>query len=118
MNSYTLRAQEDIVPEQVFLQRRVIEIEKAMGRVAAHGAVPIAQPLDVLDRAREITNDMYRQVRVRPLSEAISGQLEWLDRAEERLQQDDGEPKVDFNRVVLDRRLLHDLERAWAAERN
>jgi hypothetical protein len=116
----TLRTDADLGAEQAFLQRRIDDIEAALGTVAAvgGGATPLSQPLDALDRSREIASDMLRQVRVRGLEDAIAAQLDWLDRAEERLSRQDGEPKVAFNRIALDRRLLSDLRIAWQSERN
>lgn len=118
--SYALRAEADYAAEQKFLNQRVLDIEKGLGVVAARtGAVqPIPQRLDALDRARELTLDMFKQVRVRPLEEAIAAQLAWLDQAEARLGQADGEPKVGYNRIALDRRLLSDLLGLWRAQKN
>jgi hypothetical protein len=116
----TLRPEADLRPEQSFLQRRIEAIESAMGEVAAvsGGATPLSQPLDALDRSRELASDLLRQVRVRPLPQAVDAQLAWLDRAEARLAKADGEPKVGFNRIALDRRLLQDVKTAWQSERN
>jgi hypothetical protein len=118
--AYGLREAADYAAEQKFLNQRILDIEKGMGRVAARvgDTMPIPQNLDALDRARELTGDMFRQVRVRPLEAAIQAQLDWLDRAEERQGRSDGEPKVDYNRIALDRRLLGDLLAEWRAHRN
>ncbi|MFQ5459441.1 MAG: hypothetical protein ACE5EL_01475 [Anaerolineae bacterium] len=112
------RADSEIAAEQSFLQRRVLEIEAAMGAVAARAGTPtgISQPLDALDRARELTNDMYRQVRVRTLADAVAAQLAWLDRIDSLAAQEGGEPKLAMSRTPLDRRLLTDLLLAWRAE--
>jgi hypothetical protein len=117
---YTLRPEKDYAAEQDFLSRRIKEIEKGMGKVAARTPETgtIGQPMDALDRARELTADMYKQVRVRPLDEALQAQLDWLGRAEANLAQADGEPKLALNRIALDRRLLTDLLTQWRAIRN
>ena len=118
--SYTLRPAQEYIAEQQFLNQRILDIEKGMGKVAARssGQMPVAQNLDALDRARELTGDMFKQVRVRPLEEAIQAQLAWLDRAEASLGQDNGEPKIDLNRIALDRRLLQDIQTLWRAQGN
>jgi hypothetical protein len=91
-----------------------------MGKVAAGlgSPTPITQELYTLDRARQLTNDMLKQVRVRSLDDAIDAQLGWLDRAEEHQSRDDGEPIVRFDQIALDRRLLIDLREGWRAVRN
>jgi hypothetical protein len=118
--TYSLRPAKDYGAEQQFLNQRILEIEKGMGKVAARNQVqlPIAQNLDALDRARELTSDLFKQVRVRPLDEAILAQLAWLERSETKLGLDDGEPKVALNRIALDRRLLQDLLSQWRAQGN
>jgi hypothetical protein len=118
--AYPLRPAADYAAEQQFLNERVLEIEKGMGRVAAREPVtmPIPQRMDALDRARELTLDLFKQVRVRPLEDAVGSQLAWLDAAEARLALADGEPKVGYNRIALDRRLLSDLLELWRAQRN
>jgi hypothetical protein len=118
VRSFERRPESEIGAEQSFLQQRALDIEKAMGRVAGRAAAPtpISQPLDALDRARELTNDMYKQVRVRPLEEAITAQLAWLETAEARLTQSDGEPKVQLSKIALDRRLLQELRDNWQAK--
>ena len=113
--TFERRSEESIAEEQAYLQKRSLEIEKMMGQVAARhpAATPITQPLDALDRARELANDMYKQVRVRPLEDAIDAQLTWLDRVEAKQSADDGEPKVEYNKIPLDRRLLKELLEGW-----
>ena len=117
---YELRPEKDYAAEQKFLNQRILDIEKGMGKVAARSleTMPIPQTLDALDRARELTGDMFKQVRVRPLEEAVAAQLAWLDEAESRLAQASGEPKVGYNRIALDRRLLTDLVELWRAGQN
>jgi hypothetical protein len=119
--TFAIRAEKDYAAEQKFLTDFIRYIEKGMGKVAARTldpALPIPQRLDALDRGRELAGDMYKQVRVRPLEEAIAAQQAWLDRAEARLGTQDGEPKVGYNRIALDRRLLQDLLARWRATRN
>lgn len=120
IHDYPRRPLADSTRERRFLERRLVEVERDMGRLAARlGApTPITQELDVFDRARELVNDMLKQVHVRPLDEAIAAQLDWLGRVEERHGEDGGEPKTDLNRIALDRRLLEDLHRGWRAEAN
>lgn len=117
---FTLRREAEYLPEQKYLTKRTLEIEAGLGRVAARlgEPTPISQPLDALDRARELANDMFKQVQLRPLDEAVKAQLEWLDRAEAHLNAASGEPKPDMNRIALDRRLLSELLQGWHATRN
>jgi len=117
--TYTRREDADLEREQRFLQEAVLEIEKALGKVAARQdrPTPVTQPLDALDRAREITNDMYKQVRMRPLEEAVEAQLDWLSRAEAKARAGDGEPKIGYSKIALDRRLLTDLLERWRTSR-
>jgi len=117
---YALRPTAEFLAEQKHLEQRMAQIEKNMGKVAARapGAAPIAQPMDALDRARELVTDLAKQVRVRPLEEAVQRQLAWLDAAEARLGKQDGEPKVEYNRIDLDRRLLAEILQGWKARRN
>jgi hypothetical protein len=117
---YIPRPEKEYAAEQKFLNQRILDIETGMGKVVAREAttMPIPQRLDALDRARELTGDMYKQVRVRPLEEAVAAQLAWLADAEARLDKADGEPKVAYNRIALDRRLLTDLVEQWRAQRN
>jgi hypothetical protein len=116
---YALRSHTDYLPEQRYLADRMQQVERGLGRVAARlgEPTPITEPLDALDRARELVADMAKQVTVRPLEEAIAAQLAWLDRAEARLGQADGEPKHDLNRITLDRALLQSLREGWQALR-
>jgi len=118
--AYGMRPDTEFLVEQQYLQQRITDIERSMGRVAARHAEPvgISQPMDALDRARELVGDMLRQVRVRSLEDAIRAQLAWLDAAEQRLERRDGEPKIAFNRIELDRRLLGDILTGWRARRN
>lgn len=120
VQSFPMRPETEIHAEQAFLQRRLVEIERSMGVVAAvgGGATAISQPLDVLDRARELTSDTLRQVRIRSIEECVNGQISWLDRSEAKIGLADGEPKLALDRIVLDRRLLSDILKAWRAGRN
>lgn len=114
---YDSRPAADTLAERQYLQGRLGEIEAGMGEVAARlGApTPITQEMDALDRARELTNDMLKQIRVRSLDDAIAAQLDWLDRVEERQARDDGEPTASFDKIALDRKLLVDLREGWRA---
>jgi len=116
---YLLRRPDRYLSEQAYLQQRFLEVEKNLGRVAARlgQPTPITSPLDALDRAREITSDLSREVTVRALDEAIEARLEWLDRAEARQGAQDGEPKNDLNRIALDRVLLLELKSGWSSDR-
>lgn len=118
--TYAIRAEQDYAAEQKFLNQRVLDIETGLGVVAARtsAAAPIPPRLEALSRARELTLDMYKQVRVRPMEEAILAQLAWLDEAESRMGKADGEPKVGYSRIALDRRLLTDLLELWRAQKN
>lgn len=120
METYPLRREDDYLPEQNYLTGRVLEIEKALGKVAAGlgEPTPITQPLDALDRARELAGDLAKEVRVRSLADAVRHRLDWLARAEARAGQAGGEPKTDLNRIALDRRLLQELEAGWKSRRN
>jgi hypothetical protein len=119
IKDYGPRPAPESVAERQFLQRRLDEVERALGRAAADlgTPTPITQGLDALDRARELVSDMSRQVQVRPLEEAIASHLAWLDRAEAQGSPGNGEPKVAFNRIALDRRLLADLLAGWQSAR-
>lgn len=112
---YAIRKQDDYDAEQRYLTERMAQVEKGMGRVAAKlgEPTPITSQLDALDRGRELVADMYKQVTVRPLEDAIQAQLDWLARAEARQAQEGGEPKTDMNRIALDRVLLEELRAGW-----
>ncbi|MFN2250975.1 MAG: hypothetical protein ACK2UL_03580 [Anaerolineae bacterium] len=118
IQDYPSRPAADSEAERKYLRRRLREIEVGMGEVAAglEMPTPITQELDALDRARELTNDMLKQIRVRSLEDAIAAQLDWLDRVEARQTSDDPEPKPDFDKIPLDRKLLIDLREGWRAE--
>jgi hypothetical protein len=120
VTTYPRRPDAEFLAEQKYLEGRMAQIEKNLGKVAARqaDAVVINQPLDALDRARELVGALARQVRVRRLEDAVQAQIAWLDAAEARLAQSDGEPKVGFNRIELDRRLLDDIRAGWVARRN
>jgi len=120
IREYHLRPETESLPEQIYLRERVIQIEKNLGKVAARLGEPVtlSQPLDALDRARELTNDMMKQVRVRPLEEAVSSQKAWLDRAQVHLDASNGEPKMNMNKIDLDQRLLDEILAGWQATRN
>lgn len=114
---YTLRAPSDYVHEQKYLTARMLEIEKGLGRVAAETGTPtpITERLDTLDRARELVADMYKQVQIRSLEEAVAAQLTWLGGAETRQSRTDGEPTNVMTRIELDRVLLGDILAGWRA---
>jgi len=120
INAYTLRPDADYLAEQAYLRKRVEQIEKGMGKLAGRAREPqvITQQMDALDRARELTGSLAKQVRVRPLAEAVRAQKEWLERA--RAHQGDlkGEPRMAFNRIELDLRLLDEILAGWQAPRN
>jgi hypothetical protein len=125
IQDFQRRPEVDTRSERAFLERRIVDTEKAMGRLAAQlgSPTPITQELDVLDRGRELASQLLRQVRVRPLEEAVAAQLAWLDRlaqvqqaggpAGEGREGADGAPKPAFERAALDKRLLSDLLKAW-----
>lgn len=119
MKEYPLRPYTEYLPEQQYLTGRMNEVEKGMGKIAARlgEPTPITESLDVLDRARELVADLYKQVTVRPLVEAVETQLRWLDRAEARLGQADGEPKNDLTRIPIDRVLLETIRQGWRTTR-
>lgn len=119
MKEYPLRAHTEYLPEQEYLTGRMADVEKGMGKIAARlgEPTPITEPLDVLDRARELVADMFKQVTVRPLEEAVDLQLQWLDRAEARLGAEDGEPKNDLTRIPIDRVLLETIREGWLGSR-
>lgn len=115
---FTMRPESETTAEREFLRRRLEAVERDMGRLAARfGAPTPATPqMDVLDRARDLLSDLLRQVRVRPLDEALTARLEWLDRAQARRdREDDPEPKPVLDRIALDRRVLSDLRHSWDA---
>ena len=114
IKEYAFRPAAEFLPEQKYLRGLIEDIEKGLGKVAGRvaGAVPISQPLDALDRARELAGDMYKQVRVRPLEEALDAQVDWLGRAKAN-QDDSTEPRVHFNRIDLDLRLIEEIRRGW-----
>ena len=115
--AYSNRPESEAEPEQEYLQMRIMEIEKDLGQLAARGrAAPISQPLDALDRARELATQMHKQVRVRPLDDAIRSRLAWLDRVAQRQAADDDEPRTALDQVDLDRRILEDLLAGWRRE--
>ena len=120
IREYHLRPEAESLPEQKYLRALVIQIEKNLGKVAARLGEPVtlSQPLDALDRARELTNDMMKQVRVRPLEEAVASQKAWLDRAQANLDASNGEPKNDMNKIELDQRLLDEILAGWQVSRN
>ncbi len=112
-----IRAVDEIEPEQAFLQKRLVEIERDMGRVAADvgRAIDLTQPLDALDRARELVAELDKQVLVRPLDEAIAKRIEWLDRAEERRSGDASPALPTLDKIELDRRILRDVLTDWSS---
>jgi len=115
--THALRPEAEFLPEQEYLEGRLGQIEKGLGQLAARAGTPtrITQPLDALDRARELVAEMHKQVRARPLQEALESRLAWLDRVEARRQTEDNEPKPEINRIALDRRLLADVLKGWQA---
>ena len=120
VTEYAARPEAEVLPEQRYLAERMAEIEKGMGKVAARvsGATQLTQPMDALDRARELVGDLHKQIRLRSLEEAVEAQLAWLERAEARQATSGGEPKVAFNRIALDRTLLTEIREGWRARRN
>lgn len=120
INEYSMRPDADFLPEQVYLRKRVEQIEKGMGKLAGRAREPqvITQQMDALDRARELANALQKQVRVRPLAEAVRAQQAWLERARAHQADPKGEPRMDFNRIELDLRLLEELLAGWQAPRN
>lgn len=115
---YAFRSREDYEAEQRYLTERMMQVEKGMGRVAAKlgEPTPITSQLDTLDRSRELVADMYKQVTVRSLEDAIAAQLDWLDRAEARQAAEGGEPKTDMNRIPVDRAILEEIRDGWRAQ--
>ncbi len=120
INTYPLRPDADYLAEQAYLRKRVEQIEKGMGKLAgrAHEPQVITQQMDALDRARELTGSLAKQVRVRPLAEAVRAQKEWLERASAHRADPKGEPVMAFNRIALDLRLLDEILAGWQAPRN
>jgi hypothetical protein len=114
-----LRPLEDYGPEQKFLQSRMGEIERDMGKVAAKEgrAIPLTQPMDALDRARELVAELEKQVLIRPLDEAIATRLDWLDRVEARRSENGDDTMPLLNKVALDRRILGDVLSDWESRR-
>lgn len=120
INDYPVRPDADFLPEQAYLRKRVEQIEKGMGRLAGRAREPqiITQPMDALDRARELANALQKQVRVRPLADCVRSQKAWLERARDHQADTKGEPRMAFNRIELDLRLLDELLAGWQAGRN
>ena len=82
IKDYPLRADAEYLAEQAYLRGRVQQIEKSLGKVAAKLAPgELSQPMDALDRARELSNQLEKQVRVQSLESAIASHKAWLDRA-------------------------------------
>jgi hypothetical protein len=119
ITDYAARDEEATRAEQRFLADRILHIEAGTGRVAAQlGApAPSAERLQALHRARELTAEMHRQVRVRSLEDAIVARLSWLDRVEARQAASDYDPATELNMVALDRRLLQDMLAGWRSGR-
>lgn len=111
----TVRPTEEYSTEQAFLSSRMAEIEKGLGRLAARSGrpTPITQPLDALDRARELVGELDKQVLMRPLAEALRARIAWLERAQARREEDADEEIPDLNRIALDHRILTDLLAEW-----
>ena len=120
INEYSMRPDADFLPEQAYLRKRVEQIEKGMGKLAGRAREPqvITQQMDALERARELANALPKQGRVRPRAEAVRAQTEWLERARAHQADPKGEPRMDFNRIELDLRLLDELLAGWQAPRN
>lgn len=119
VREFSTRSGADSAAERDYLEKRLKDIEAGMGRVSAESRTPgpITQRMDALDRARELTNDMLKQIYVRSLDEALDAQLDWLGRVEARQHEESGEPKTSFDKIALDRRLLTELRDGWHAER-
>jgi hypothetical protein len=114
-----LRPAQDYGPEQKFLQARMGEIERDMGKVAAKAgrAISLTQPMDALDRARELVAELEKQVLIRPLDEAIATRMQWLDRVEARRNENGDDAMPQLNKVALDRRILGDILSDWESRR-
>jgi hypothetical protein len=110
-----VRGADEYGVERAYLNERMSEIEKGMGKVAARGESPdtIGQDLDSLDRARELVSELEKQVLVRPLDEAIDARLDWLERVETRHEETSGEPLPAMTAIPLDRAILQDLAEGW-----
>jgi hypothetical protein len=119
VKEYAVRPTTESAAERRYLERRLAEVERDMGRLAAAQALPTpnTQPLEALGRGRELIHDLLKEVQVRSLDEAVSAHLAWLDRAETRAGVANGEPKVALDRIPLDRRVLQDLQKGWQASR-
>jgi hypothetical protein len=111
------RPEGDTLAERRFLGERLVSVEKDMGRLAARLGAPTpgVQEMDALDRARELLADLRAEVSVRPLDEAMSAHLAWLDRAQADRSgaEESSLPALDM--IDLDRRILTDLQRSWRA---
>lgn len=119
IKEYPQRPAADSLAERQYLERRLGEIERSMGVIAARlgTPTPIAQELDVLDRARELVGDLLKEVHVLTLDEAIAARLAWLDRVEALQGRESDEPTPALNRVPIDRRLFQDIELGWRGRR-
>ncbi|MCB0216672.1 MAG: hypothetical protein KDH92_08565 [Chloroflexi bacterium] len=121
IKDYPLRADAEYLAEQAYLRGRVQQIEKSLGKVAAKLAPgELSQPMDALDRARELSNQLEKQVRVQSLESAIASHKAWLDRARANQARaaSSGEPVLDLNRIELDHRILDEILTGWHAKRN
>lgn len=119
MRDYALRSENETASERRFLERRIANVERDMGRLAARLGTPTPQApeLEVLDRARALFSDLHKQVRVRPLEDALGSRLDWLSRAAaRRADGPDADPKPELGLIALDQRLLSDLLEQWHSE--
>ncbi len=116
---YERRPASAVAEEERYLKRRLEEIEAGMGAVAARleAPTPAVPQVQALDRARQLTAELLRQIRVRTLDEAIAARLDWLERAAVRRTQEVTEPLPELGLIDLDRRLLTDLLAAWQREK-
>ena len=122
IREYQVRPESEFLKEQTYLRERVEQVEKGLGKIAGQhpGATPLTQPLDTLDRARELAGQLIKQARVRPLEEAITAQIEWLQRARanQEASKTNGEPKMELRSIDLDLRILSEILAGWRARRN
>jgi hypothetical protein len=116
---HTPRSAADSQAERTYLERRLSEVDRYLGQLAARlgTPTPITQELDTLDRARELAGELLMEINVRTLDEAMSAKLAWLDRMEARQANRGGEPAIALRTVALDRRLVEEIRRGWETRR-
>jgi hypothetical protein len=117
IKEFSARPMDERKAEQAYLRRRLGQVEKGFGKLAAR--LPAPSPLTpdqfAIARARELIGDLDREIRLRPLEHAIQNRLTWLERVEQRAKSDDGEPKPKYSGIPLDRAILGDLLKGWQA---